>query len=250
MMTKPVLAALATLATVGTLQANTVYEVGDAGSLVDNAQILTDATTGVSGTLTSRNDQDMFGFRWAGGALTIDLTADRDVQLFVFDSVRWLIGANDDGGPGLNSRLSGILPAGDYYVAATQFNSDPLNAAGPGYRGSDRLRRQLELPARRLRSQLRLYPRRLARHPRRPRNRFHDHLRRAGGPNLARARPPARARPAPGQRHRPDGGPPPHRLRPPATRFPDPRPASRGRVFSVHLAAAALRSGSNAHAHA
>lgn len=111
--------------------ATPINELGDAGDLPGSAQALPAGTTSILGNLLSGNDVDMFGFSWDGGLFTAEATfADFDTQIFLFDAGGSLLFENDDGGVGLLSLLSENLAAGDYFLAITEFDNDPLNAAG------------------------------------------------------------------------------------------------------------------------
>lgn len=102
-----------------------IVEVGDAGQLLPSAQLVPNNTTQISGTLASRNDVDLYGFNWAGGNLTIQVTATVfDSQIFLFDSVGQIVGGADN-----PSLLTGNLTAGIYFLGISTFNVDPLNAA-------------------------------------------------------------------------------------------------------------------------
>ncbi len=105
-------------------------ESGDAGALLPGAQVVSAGTTSISGSLSPAADQDLYAFTWGGGALTLVTGGLLDTQLFIFNSMGVIVGANDDDGPGALSLLNGPLAAGLYYLGITSFNSDPLNAAG------------------------------------------------------------------------------------------------------------------------
>jgi len=53
--------------------------------------------------------------------VTIDLTGDYDTYLHLFDENCADVASDDDGGDGLNSRLSMDLPAGTYYIGASSY---------------------------------------------------------------------------------------------------------------------------------
>jgi hypothetical protein len=110
-------------------------EIGDAGNLPATAQVIQDvpALTGVNGTLGTA-DQDMYKFRVTGGVFTATvsfLTPGADSQLFLFDSTGMGLFANDDAfalaGP---SQITATLAAGDYYLAISEFNFDPISSGG------------------------------------------------------------------------------------------------------------------------
>ena len=114
----------------GAANATLIFEAGDAGDSIGTAQILPGSTDSVTGNL-SFSDADLYGFNWGGGNLALEITsADFDSQLFLFDSLGTIVAANDDGGAGLLSLLTGNLAGGFYYAGISAFNSDPLNASG------------------------------------------------------------------------------------------------------------------------
>ncbi|MFG6102395.1 PTPA-CTERM sorting domain-containing protein [Leptothoe sp. EHU-05/26/07-4] len=117
------------LGSLESVSAAQLTESGDAGELIPTAQLLPGGIDSVVGGIAS--DRDLYGFNWGGGNLALEvISASFDSQLFVFDSLGEIIGANDDGGVGLLSLLSGNLTSGLYYVGIGAFNSDPLNSFG------------------------------------------------------------------------------------------------------------------------
>jgi hypothetical protein len=113
-------------------------EIGNAGDLPGTAQTISDQPllSSISGTLTA-GDRDMYLIR-IGGLVPFSATVtspasslNGDPQLFLFDSAGFGVLANDDNQVLLApSRVSGILPAGDYYLAITEFNDDPVSNGG------------------------------------------------------------------------------------------------------------------------
>ena len=57
----------------------------------------------------------------AGGRVRIDLTSEHGDPVLSLASPAGVIGANDDGGPGRNSRIEKYLPAGVYLIEATTY---------------------------------------------------------------------------------------------------------------------------------
>jgi len=112
-------------------------EVGDAGELIDTAQV----TRGskkldyISGELTGYNDVDMYQIHidepdafsvtvWA------DLSVDNDATLFLFDSEGYLTLSDDDDGPGFlpqfnSGEISG-MDTGLYFLAIDLYMTEPI----------------------------------------------------------------------------------------------------------------------------
>ena len=118
----------------------TWQEQGNAGSLPGGAQVVTGSgsITAIHGTLTFRNDEDMYRICLTGGrtfsASTLDGTA-FDSQLFLFNSRGKGVYARDDTESSLRSRLpagTALTPQeqGTYYLAVSSFNNDPVSAGG------------------------------------------------------------------------------------------------------------------------
>lgn len=103
-------------------------ESGDAGQSLATALAVSGGTTSIQGALGS-SDADMYRFTWGGGAFTAFTlgSALSDPQLFLFSAAGNLLLGNDDA-DGLQSRVSGALLAGDYFLAISSFNNDPMNA--------------------------------------------------------------------------------------------------------------------------
>jgi len=65
---------------------------------------------------------DLYSIVVAGGDVTIDLTGDYDTYMQLYDENCQLIAQDDDGGDGLNSRLTmADLPGGIYYIGVSSF---------------------------------------------------------------------------------------------------------------------------------
>jgi hypothetical protein len=117
-------------------------EQGDAGDQIATAQIPigSGALATIAGTIDA-NDVDMFCFQTADPATFVAQTcgtgATWDTQLFIFRpdgvAVTW---DDDTCDPGLQSLINGFsscqynLGPGQYYVAISKYNRDPLSAAG------------------------------------------------------------------------------------------------------------------------
>jgi hypothetical protein len=111
-------------------------ELGDAGELPGTAQVITGlpVLTSITGSLGA-NDADMFRFHSPGGMFSATVTAVSnagDSQLFLFNSTGFGVLANDDNGVLFApSRIfTAALPAGDYFLAISEFNRDPVSAGG------------------------------------------------------------------------------------------------------------------------
>ncbi|MFP6631566.1 MAG: DVUA0089 family protein, partial [Planctomycetota bacterium] len=65
---------------------------------------------------------DLYSIVVAGGDVTIDLTGDYDTYMQLYDENCQLIAQDDDGGDGLNSRLTMVdLPGGIYYIGVSSY---------------------------------------------------------------------------------------------------------------------------------
>ena len=116
-------------------------ESGDAGKLPTTAQVITGPTgtsiSQITGALGFVGDVDMFALLIPNPALFSATVAALggsfvDSQLFLFNSARLGVRANDDA-IGLRSRLpvgSVAGPAGLYYLAISDYDNDPVSATG------------------------------------------------------------------------------------------------------------------------
>jgi hypothetical protein len=115
-------------------------EQGNAGGLPGGAQVVTGSgsISAIHGTLTFRNDRDMYRICLTGGrtfsASTVYGTS-FDSQLFLFNSLGRGVYANDDTATSLQSKLPAgayLTPQaqGTYYLAVSSFNDDPVSAGG------------------------------------------------------------------------------------------------------------------------
>ena len=114
----------------------TYNEVGDAGQLLPTAQSVSNGTTQINGSLDSVGDVDLFAFSIATETtLTIDglgdyFNASIDANLILFDGTGRGIEGDDDGGYGLESRMTVTLAAGDYLIAFGDNNIEALDSSG------------------------------------------------------------------------------------------------------------------------
>lgn len=108
-------------------------ETTDAGSTIASAVQVPGGATSITGSLSSTDKVDIFGFNWGGGGFFVNTsTTSWDTQLFLFDSAGHGLYANDDGGSfgfGLGSYLDAVLSAGQYFLAITEYNLDARNLA-------------------------------------------------------------------------------------------------------------------------
>lgn len=119
-------------------------EVGDAGSLLGNAQLPVgnNPLTSISGMIASSTDADMYRIFIEVGATFSATTVGTggtqlDSQLFLFNSAGFGVYANDDTAVG---QLRSTLTAGDpnspnvnlttYYLVITGFNLNPVSSGG------------------------------------------------------------------------------------------------------------------------
>ena len=120
--------------------AQTWTEVGDAGDLPATAQIPIGggAFTQIDGNLGASGDADMYCVRITDPAVFTATTCNGttvDTQLWLFDPNGLGVTADDDAPNsecGLQSRITGVFVPGpgNYLLAVSQYNWDPLDAAG------------------------------------------------------------------------------------------------------------------------
>jgi len=115
------------------------WQHGDAGSLLDTAQVITGSgeVEAIQGRIRNYPGVDMYRL-WLTGGETFSATvtsADFDTQLFLFDEEGFGIYANDNLAKG---NLLSALPSGDmspeeagtYYLAISRYDRNPRNADG------------------------------------------------------------------------------------------------------------------------
>jgi hypothetical protein len=111
------LAALLSIASVANAQV--FSETTDAGTTAATAAIVPSGTTSIAGTLGIRFDLDLYAFQ-IDTAGSIDIIGTNspgiDDNLLLFDASGFGIGASDDQGGGLDSRITINLSPGLYYV--------------------------------------------------------------------------------------------------------------------------------------
>jgi len=119
--------------------AQTWTEAGDAGDLPATAQIPVGAGTlsQIDGTLLTGGDADMYCVHIPNPGVFVATTCGGttvDTQLWLFDPTGLGVTHDDDdpGGCGLQSSVTGaFVPGpGNYLLAVSQYNWDPLDAAG------------------------------------------------------------------------------------------------------------------------
>lgn len=136
-MKKALLAGAAVLAMSGAALGDVWNEVGDAGDLLNTAQITIgtgslDAINGDHGT----SDVDLYCIRILDPGRFIATTTGGtsfDTQLFLFGADGRGVSHNDDNpNGGLQSRLTGqfVQAPGIYYLAISRYNRDPVDGAG------------------------------------------------------------------------------------------------------------------------
>jgi hypothetical protein len=109
-------------------------EFGDAGQVLGNAQVIAGGSgtlDSITGTISGINDVDVFQITLEGGAFSATTVggASFDTQLFLFDSSGNQVLSNDDTfSPSfsLQSTISASLDAGNYFLAISSFNNDPV----------------------------------------------------------------------------------------------------------------------------
>jgi hypothetical protein len=109
----------------------TVAEAGDAGQTLEGAQVIPSGSgtlDSITGAISGNNDVDLFQISLAGGTFSASTVggASFDTQLFLFNSSGALLLQNDDFN-GLQSTISSSsLAAGNYFLAISSFNNDPV----------------------------------------------------------------------------------------------------------------------------
>ncbi|MEH2359628.1 DVUA0089 family protein [Nostoc sp.] len=137
-------AAVIALGAVGTAQAKTYTEVGDAGKTLKTAQNLPGGIDVIKGTISSKNGADLFSFFWDSGrfkATTVD-GASFDTILELFDSSGTLIAVNDDSKGTEQSTLNEFLDTGEYLLGISSFANFAISAStygdiAPGFSSGD-----------------------------------------------------------------------------------------------------------------
>ncbi|MHC5936861.1 DVUA0089 family protein [Nostoc sp.] len=137
-------AAVIALGAVGTAQAKTYTEVGDAGKTLKTAQNLPGGIDVIKGTISSKNGADLFSFFWDSGrfkATTVD-GASFDTILELFDSSGTLIAVNDDSKGTEQSTLNEFLDTGEYLLGISSFANFAVSAStygdiAPGFSSGD-----------------------------------------------------------------------------------------------------------------
>ena len=120
-----------------------VNEIGDAGQLLPNAQVIPSGTTtldSITGTISSNNDVDLFQINLNGetfSATTVD-GADFDTSLFLFDEDGTLIAENDDVNDDVEqSTISqSSLDAGTYFLAISSYDNNAVGSPLTGFTGN------------------------------------------------------------------------------------------------------------------
>lgn len=112
-----------------------ISESGDAGQTLGGAQTLGAGIDVINGAMGSSSDRgDIYFFNHLGGAFGATTVGTggslSDTQLFLFNSLGFGILGNDDSG-GLRAAISIVsLAAGNYYLAISDFDQDPIDAGG------------------------------------------------------------------------------------------------------------------------
>ena len=126
----------------------TATEIGDAGQLLSNAQVIPGGTDFITGTISSNNDVDLFQITLGGGTFSATTVggAAFDTQLFLFDENGLLVAQNDDSDSSLTlqstlsvSPTSGStipvtttgttsLNPGTYFLAISSYDNDPVGS--------------------------------------------------------------------------------------------------------------------------
>ena len=120
------------LAATANAHALSFTEIGDAPSMPP-AQQVGAGVSQINGTISPTSDVDMYRIRLGGGLFTATTVgfSSIDTQLYLFNANGLGLAGNDDSANDiLQSSISLILSAGDYFLAVSSFNSDPINALG------------------------------------------------------------------------------------------------------------------------
>jgi hypothetical protein len=121
-----------------------VAEAGDAGQTLEGAQVIPSGSgtlDSITGAISGNSDVDLFQISLAGGTFSASTIggANFDTQLFLFNSSGGLLLQNDDSQGTLQSTISSSsLAAGNYFLAISSFNNDPVGTPPtfPGGGGS------------------------------------------------------------------------------------------------------------------
>jgi hypothetical protein len=112
-------------------------EVGDAGDLPVSAQVVAGSgpLDSITGEFKLENDVDMYLISITGGTFTASTlgTTGIDTQLWLFDTVGMGLLFNDDDPLSVccfESTLTASLPAGNYLLAISTWNNDPVSVNG------------------------------------------------------------------------------------------------------------------------
>jgi hypothetical protein len=130
-----VVVAFSLLGSVYSATAGMVAEIDDVGDMMASAYLLPGGTDKVQGTLNY--DADLYKFYWNGGAFyantinyALPFNAQKDCELFLFDSAGYGIAASNGAWTGLNMPAASAyvyttLTPGYYYLGVTIDNLEP-----------------------------------------------------------------------------------------------------------------------------
>lgn len=116
----------------GLAAASVSLEDADAGTTIDTAGLLSVGTTSIQGVIEYEGDTDLYAFTLAQAGMVQFRMGDSyfDDNLLLFNAEGHGLGASDDQGGGLDSRISIHLEAGLYYIGAGANNMAAFDGAG------------------------------------------------------------------------------------------------------------------------
>lgn len=108
----------------------TVTEIGDAGQLLPDAQVIPSGTDSITGTISSNNDVDLFQITLGSGTFSATTVggAAFNTQLFLFDENGFLVAQNDDSNGTLQSTLPASPTTGT--ITGTTSGTTPVTTTG------------------------------------------------------------------------------------------------------------------------
>jgi hypothetical protein len=114
-------------------QAVTFAESGDAGELLNTAQLVGSGFDKISGTLSDTRDVDLYKIFLPGGLFSASTQggASFDTQLFLFDSSgKGIVFKDDDVTTVDESTIQATLSAGLYYLGISGWDTSPVSSSG------------------------------------------------------------------------------------------------------------------------
>jgi hypothetical protein len=112
--------------------AATFAESGDAGGTRATADVPNvSPLTSITGSVDPESDRDLYKICLSGGQFTAETSTGSDPILELFLEQGTRVALDDDSGPELESRITGVFPAGTYYLAIASFPNVSVDADTP-----------------------------------------------------------------------------------------------------------------------